>query len=153
MNIQLEVLMNKVTKNFSIKMINEAKTKFEQGTVYIIVAEVTLDDNSKTVVGVSNKHKQDALLDLSKKIAYLIQPDENIKTNQTNESKEKTKIENKSSIFTKETIKNMNDFKKEKNITDDEKLMSYIRAWNPNIEHKTQLNEELVKEFLVWIKE
>lgn len=153
MNIDLEILMNKMTKNFSIKLINEAKTQFEQGTVFVIVAEITLDDNSKTVVGVSNKDRQNALLDLSKKIAYLIQPSETKKAAQITEHKGMVKIESKPSAFTKETIANMNNFKKEKNITDDEKLMSYIRAWNPNIEHKTQLNEELVKEFLVWIKE
>ncbi len=57
---------------------------------------------------------------------------------------------NNKNKFSSEVIKEMDDFKKANNITTDEKLLSYIQQFNPNIQSKKQLNEQTVISFLKW---
>lgn len=150
MNIDLLNLLSKIDKKFEIVITQEVKTKISNFDTYLIIAKIILDDKSKTLVGASDT-KENALKDLSEKLSFIIDPKHNSNEIVTPEAKE-NKENNQNSSFTKETITNMNNFKKSKDINNDEKLMHYINAWNPNIKHKSQLTETLVKEFLLWVK-
>lgn len=123
----------------------------------VVFAKITINDKVQILSGTSRSGNQlEAITELAHKIYASIsghtekcQVDN---TNKTNDQKCQVDKHNDKHNYSKETIEAMQKFKKDKDITTDEKFMSYINAWNPNIKCKSELNENLAKEFLQWVK-
>lgn len=140
----IKLFKNKKLENISFKIVSNVDMDITSNnqTVKLIVGSLVLDEKDHTIIGHSiNGNYDEAIIDLANKVYGKI-----------DELLGKDDSQKQNTIFSKETINAMNEFKKSKNIQTDEKLMNYISSWNPKITKKSQLNEALVKEFLNWVK-
>jgi len=59
---------------------------------------------------------------------------------------------NNGSQFTEEQVKAVTQFKQDKKIPNNEILLTYIKAWNPNIQAISQLSSQELDKFLEWTR-